>query len=133
MPRRNQVKTLPVNHAGQLAGKPFPSQNYGDFISTGSVRLLILQTKLYRPPTTEDRIPRYSLTERLKLAAERPLTLVCALAGYGKSALLSAWLERCGCPSAWLTLDENDNDLGPLVGYFLAALRSAIPSFGGEL
>ena len=47
--------------------------------------------------------------------------------------MLSAWLEQCSCPGAWLSLDGNDNDLGIFESYFLAALRSAIPSFGDGL
>jgi hypothetical protein len=39
------------------------------------------------------------------------LALVSAPAGYGKSILISCWLETCGSPSAWLSLDEHDNDL----------------------
>ena len=93
----------------------------------------ILQTKLYRPPLMEDYIPRQRLHERLGQVALRPLTIVSAPAGYGKSALLSAWFEQCKGPNAWLSLDENDNDLGVFESYFLAALRSAIPSFGDGL
>ena len=92
--------------------------------------LPVLQTKLYRPRITQDYVRRSRLNDRLKQIEYHPLTLVSAPAGYGKSVLLSAWLEHCGCPGAWLSLDENDNDLGSFVSYFLAALRSAIPSFG---
>ena len=42
-------------------------------------------------------------------------------------------MKECGCHGAWLSLDDNDNDLGSFVNYFLAALRSAIPSFGDDL
>lgn len=90
----------------------------------------IRQTKLFRPPLVEDYVVRPQLLGRLKQVGQRPLTIVCAPAGYGKSVLMSAWLEQCGCHSAWLSLDENDNDLGAFESYFLAALHSAIPSFG---
>ena len=95
--------------------------------------LPVLQTKLYRPRTTQDYVRRSRLNDRLKQIERHPLTLVSAPAGYGKSVLLSAWLEQCSCPGAWLSLDENDNDLGTFESYFLAALRSAIPSFGDGL
>ena len=93
----------------------------------------IRQTKLFRPPLMEDYVPRPQLRERLKQVGRRPLTLICAPAGYGKSVLMSAWLEQCDCYSAWLSLDENDNDLGAFESYLLAALNSAIPSFDDEL
>ena len=95
--------------------------------------LPVLQTKLYRPRITLDYVRRSRLNDRLKQIERYPLTLVSAPAGYGKSVLLSAWLEQCDCPGAWLSLDENDNDLGSFVSYFLAALRSAIPLFGDGL
>ena len=93
----------------------------------------IRQTKLFRPPLMEDYVPRPQLDDKLKHAGRRPLTIVCAPAGYGKSVLMSAWLEQCGCHSAWLSLDGNDNDLGAFESYLLAALRSAIPSFDDSL
>ncbi|MFN2173709.1 MAG: LuxR family transcriptional regulator, partial [Candidatus Promineifilaceae bacterium] len=95
--------------------------------------LPVLQTKLYRPRITQDYVRRSRLIDRLKQIERHPLILVSAPAGYGKSVLLSAWLEQCSCPGAWLSLDGNDNDLGIFESYFLAALRSAIPSFGDEL
>jgi ATP/maltotriose-dependent transcriptional regulator MalT len=36
---------------------------------------------------------------------------VSAPAGYGKSILISSWLDTSKRPGAWLSLDENDNDL----------------------
>ena len=93
----------------------------------------ILQTKLFRPPLIEDYVPRPQLLERLEQVGRRPMTLVCAPAGYGKSVLMSAWLEQCECYSAWLSLDENDNDLGMFESYLLAALHSANPSFDDGL
>ena len=75
------------------------------------VNTSLLQTKLYRPPLTEDYVPRQRLYARLEKIIQRPLTLVSAPAGYGKSTLLSAWLKSVDCSGAWLTLDEQDNDL----------------------
>ncbi len=95
--------------------------------------LPVLQTKLYRPRITQDHVDRSRLNGRLKQIERHPLTLVSAPAGYGKSVLLSAWLEQCAGHGAWLSLDINDNDLSSFVSYFLAALRSAIPAFGDDL
>lgn len=89
--------------------------------------LPILTTKLYRPPVTADLEPRTELLERIDENRQRPLTLISAPAGYGKSTLASMWLEGCGCPSAWLALDEGDNDLLTFTSYLLAAVLSACP------
>lgn len=61
------------------------------------------------------------------------MTLVCAAAGFGKTTLVSAWLESltvragAGPPAAWLSLDGNDSDLEVFLLYFIAALRKHFP------
>lgn len=78
--------------------------------------LPLIRTKLYRPRITEGLVPRPRLLERLEQRRDRPLTLVVAPAGYGKSTLVASWLETCGCPSAWLSLFEDEVDLNLLPG-----------------
>ncbi len=90
----------------------------------------VLQTKLYRPRLTGDFVLRERLQDRLDLIRQYPLTLVSGPAGYGKSTLLSAWLEQCACPSAWLSLDPEDNDPSLFQKYVLAALRTVDPTLG---
>ena len=93
----------------------------------------LLQTKLHRPPITRDLIVRSRLLERLNSNINRPLTLVCAPAGFGKTTLVCTWLERMAAgqdekatclPSAWLSLDEKDSDINLFLRYFIAALRT---------
>ena len=89
--------------------------------------LPLIRTKLYRPRITGDLVPRPRLLERLEQRRDRPLTLVVAPAGYGKTTLVTSWLEACGCPSAWLSLDEDDNDLALFLSYFLVSIRTMYP------
>ena len=89
--------------------------------------LPILSTKLHRPPLAKDHLHRQHLLDRLEKNVHRPLTLVSAPAGYGKSTLLSCWLESCDLLSGWVSLDENDNDLRVFLSYFLAAVRTQFP------
>jgi len=89
--------------------------------------LPIIQTKLYRPPLQVGHISRPQLLEQLGGWQTRPLTLVSASAGYGKSTLVSSWLESLDCPTAWLSLDEHDNDLELFLTYFLACVRTSFP------
>lgn len=74
-----------------------------------------------------DLVPRPRLTEWLDQRQGRPLTLVSAPAGYGKSTLISCWLESVHCPTAWLSLDEHDNEFGIFLRYFLAAIKTIFP------
>ena len=88
----------------------------------------LIQTKLSRPPLPVDMVRRPRLTTWLEQRRSRPLTLVSAPAGYGKSTLISCWLEAVDCPTAWLSLDENDNELVGFLHYFLAAIESIFPN-----
>jgi LuxR family transcriptional regulator, maltose regulon positive regulatory protein len=41
---------------------------------------------------------------------QQQLTLLAAPAGFGKTMLLSAWIEQSKRPVGWVSLDSNDND-----------------------
>ena len=103
------------------------------YMSGETTSIPLLRTKLKRPPTTGDHIHRLHLLERLDHRRQRPLTLVAAPAGYGKSTLLSCWLESCNLPAAWLSLDEADNDLHLFIAYLLAAVQTVFPAAGKEI
>ncbi|MEZ4518720.1 MAG: hypothetical protein R3C44_18530 [Chloroflexota bacterium] len=86
----------------------------------------ILRTKLYPPLITADLVPRADLLRHLEQDQLRPVTLISAPAGYGKSVLASMWLEASGLPAGWVSLDESDNDLHTFVSYLLAAIETAV-------
>src|SRR3712207_684995 len=104
----------------------------------------ILATKLYVPPPRPNAVVRPRLIERLNEGLRRKLTLVSAPAGFGKTTLVSEWVQRKDesgrtkypkgekdesegkvHPSqvAWLSLDEGDNDLNRFLSYLIAALQ----------
>jgi len=89
-----------------------------------TITLSILRTKLHRPPVPSDHVHRPRLLERLEERRYRPLTLVSAPAGYGKSTLVSSWLDGCETPFGWLSLDEHDNDLHQFLAYLVTAVRT---------
>jgi LuxR family transcriptional regulator, maltose regulon positive regulatory protein len=73
-------------------------------------RGVLLATKLHIPRTRPGFVARPRLADRLAAAHGGELTLVCAPAGFGKTALLADWARRDRRPVAWLSLDEGDND-----------------------
>ena len=82
-----------------------------------------------RPPRSQvPLVRRDSLVGSLR-ADSRPLLLVCAPAGYGKSIALTEWVEADPRPSAWLQLDAADNDPVVLLGYLALALAQVTSAF----
>jgi len=79
-------------------------------------------------------VPRPRLIEQLNagLHAGRKLTLIAAPAGFGKTTLLSEWVTHSQRPVAWLSLDENDNDLARFLTYVVAALQTIDAGLGAE-
>jgi ATP/maltotriose-dependent transcriptional regulator MalT len=75
-------------------------------------------------------IPRKRLLLELQTAARRPLTVVVAPAGYGKTTAIVQWLERSEVDHAWLSVDGHDNDPRRFAAQLIAALDRVMP---GEL
>jgi LuxR family maltose regulon positive regulatory protein len=94
----------------------------------------ILATKLYIPPARSKVVVRLRLIEELNksLSSGRRLTLISAPAGFGKTTLVSEWVTECGRPVAWLSLDEEDDDLTRFFVYFISALQRIAPTIGEE-
>ncbi len=87
----------------------------------------LIQTKLYRPRSGSDVIPRTRLIERLNAGLSSNVTLISAPAGFGKTTLLAEWLKTNDRSTAWLSLDENDNELPIFVYSLAAALQTVFP------
>ena len=89
--------------------------------------LPLIRTKLQRPRLPGDLIRRRRLLDRLHAGSARKLTLISAMAGTGKTTLLAQWLEDCPQPSAWLSLDEHDNDRIVFLTYLCSAIQTVFP------
>jgi len=88
----------------------------------------LLQTKFYIPPTRPNHIPRPRLLDLINSRSEHAVSLVSAPAGYGKTTLISHWLKETRIPSAWLSLDEGDNDPIRFMQYLFSALLPICPT-----
>jgi LuxR family transcriptional regulator, maltose regulon positive regulatory protein len=106
----------------------------------------LLSTKYRLPPAASDRVKRARLLAHLDelLAPGLRLGLVSAPAGSGKTTLVRAWIEHLASPTpvkentaplriAWLSLDEEDNDLATFLSYLAAALQAASLDIGPGL
>jgi LuxR family maltose regulon positive regulatory protein len=95
----------------------------------------LVTTKVRVPRTRPELVPRPRLREALVRNEGRRLTLVSAPAGFGKTTLLSEWLEdrsEDGRSVAWLSLEEADNDPARFLAYLVSALQSALGEGIGE-
>ncbi len=90
----------------------------------------ILVTKLYIPPPRPNVVVRPRLIERLSEGLQRKLTLVSAPAGFGKTTLISEWVAAGRRPTAWLSLDERDNDPTRFLTHLVAALQTIAATIG---
>ncbi len=93
----------------------------------------LLATKLHAPPARKNLVLRPRLEQKLNAGLERKLTLVSAPAGFGKTTLLAHWIQQVDIPTAWVSLDETDNELFRFLSYFVEALITLEPDFGGNL
>lgn len=103
----------------------------------------LLSTKLYIPSTRPELVPRPRLIEQLSNGLYRKLTLVSAPAGFGKTTLVSEWVDNLSSADqigrqsdhyiGWLSVDKGDNDRVQFLSYIIAALSQIDqlgPSFG---
>ena len=65
--------------------------------------------KVILPALPRRHVPRPRLVRALDEAVERPLTLVSAGPGWGKTVLLSEWARTRDEPVVWLSLDDDDD------------------------
>jgi LuxR family maltose regulon positive regulatory protein len=77
-------------------------------------------------------VARPRLTARLNEGLTRPLTLLSAPPGFGKTTLLSEWLTQVKPRAARLVLDADDNDPVRFWSYFIAALQQIDAAIGAS-
>src|SRR6266516_2959634 len=90
----------------------------------------LLTTKFFVPASSHALISRARLFALLDEGLSRPLILVSAPAGFGKSTLVSTWVQSKPAKNpqvAWVSLDEGDNDPVQFWRYVLTALERCWP------
>lgn len=93
----------------------------------------LLATKMHVPRLSGAFVPRPRLLDLLDAGSSGRLVVVCAPAGFGKSALLADWVRQAHAPAAWLSLDEADNDPARFWRHVLAALDQLWPGIDSRL
>lgn len=99
---------------------------------TDRVAPLLVRSKLSLPNPAGSVLDRPRLLAALAEHATRPLTLVTAEAGYGKTTLLGAFAERSRRPVVWYSLMPSDADPVVFGRYLLEGFRRDTPRFGKD-
>ncbi|OBG68945.1 MULTISPECIES: serine/threonine-protein kinase [unclassified Mycobacterium] len=93
-------------------------------------------TKFRPPASTRSLVPRDRLMALLREAGRRRLILLHAPSGYGKTTLVAQWraeLTAAGVTVAWLTVDDDDNNVVWFLAHLLAAIRRVRPALAEPL
>jgi LuxR family maltose regulon positive regulatory protein len=101
----------------------------------------LLSTKLNIPQLRPALIPRPRLIEKFNAGLSGRLTLVSAPAGFGKTTVVTDWLDQLSSQShiwrrdhcAWLSLNQHDNQAVRFLQYLIAAVQVVYPDLGGKL
>jgi len=89
----------------------------------------ILLTKLFIPTNRPELVSRSHLVEQLNGGLHRKLTLISTPAGFGKTTLVTKWIQSQEDDASspflvgWVSLDEGDNDAVRFLSYLITALN----------
>jgi len=86
---------------------------------------MLLTTKFLRPTSDSRAVKRERLSALLESRAPKRLNLVIAPAGFGKTTLVAQWCSRVSSPTAWLSLDERDDEPRRFWQYLIGAFEQA--------
>jgi LuxR family transcriptional regulator, maltose regulon positive regulatory protein len=93
----------------------------------------MLLTKLHIPSAGNNIVHRSGLFENLNTGLSRKLILVSAPAGFGKTTVVSDWIDQNKIPAAWFSLDNGDNDPVDFLTYIISGIQSIHSTFGQNI
>ena len=96
-------------------------------ISSDRIRARQSRGSLQRPRLGPSCVARPRLVHRLSGATTLPVTTLIAPAGYGKTTAVLEWLSSEPTHSAWLSVDETDDDLQSFAIHVVSALQRRVP------
>ncbi|MDT5225420.1 MAG: serine/threonine-protein kinase PknK [Mycobacterium sp.] len=122
----------PVDLAVERRKSPAPTPVRSDSATTPPTPA----TK-YRPPvSTRSLVARSRVIDVLRAGGRRRLIFVHAPSGFGKSTLAAQWreeLSRGGVAVAWLTVDDDDNNVVWFLTHLLESIRRVRPALAESL
>lgn len=98
----------------------------------------LLATKFHIPTWRSSDIDRLRLVDQINtgLLQSRKLTLISAPAGYGKTTVVSEWVQSNNNGNlrfSWLSLDQSDNDLSRFLMYWFTSFQQVDEKISSNL
>lgn len=90
----------------------------------------MLLTKLHIPTVVNNIVHRTMLHEKLNIGLSRKLILISAPAGFGKTTIVSDWINQFNITTAWFSIDKGDNDPVEFLSYVISGIQAINPTFG---
>ncbi len=88
----------------------------------------IHKTRLFKPPVGNGYLTRQRLFDKMTKNRHKPVHLVVAAAGYGKSVFISQWLDEIDSDFCWISVEEDCNDIRTFLTYLGEAICSKFTS-----
>lgn len=86
----------------------------------------VAPTRVSRPGVRPEAVTRDRVVREIAAATERPLTVMAAPAGFGKTTALVTALGATGARAAWVSLGRTENDPRRLGAHVVAALQGLV-------
>ncbi len=93
----------------------------------------VVASKLTPPNPPARALSRRALVRALLGHLDRPIAVVVAEAGYGKTTLLAEAARAAGRPVVWYSLASSDADVMVFTRHLIQAFRREVPRFGRDL
>jgi ATP/maltotriose-dependent transcriptional regulator MalT len=93
----------------------------------------ILKTRLFKPQVKEGVILRSRLLNKMEDNFYKPVHIIVGPAGYGKSVLMSQYLNYCEAQYCWISLDPDCNDVRTFIHYLGTSIQLVSPDSGKKL
>ena len=90
----------------------------------------MLLTKRHIPTVVNNIVHRTVLHEKLNIGLSRKLILISAPAGFGKTIIVSDWINQFNITTAWFSIDKGDNDPVEFLSYVISGIQAMNPTFG---
>ncbi|MFD3458496.1 protein kinase [Nocardia fluminea] len=94
-------------------------------------------TTKYRPPSpARATLARKRLLEHLRTTERTRLTAIHAPSGFGKTTVAAQWHDELvghGSAVAWLTVDEDDDNVAWFLAHLAEAIRPTVPALADDL